>query len=85
MSANDIDDFAANIFEGSLQLVNQLPDTVYRFVEIVFQTFSCCFSHFATIFSFTCPTLQCTLLVYPHKQSRNSQTQSLLSFFNLLK
>lgn len=33
MSASDIDDFAANIFEGSLQLVNQLPDTVYRFGE----------------------------------------------------
>ena len=30
MSASDIDDFAAKIFEGSLQLVNQLPDTVYR-------------------------------------------------------
>lgn len=36
MSASDIDDFAANIFEGSLQLVNQLPDTVYRFAETKF-------------------------------------------------
>uniref|UniRef100_H2YZN3 Uncharacterized protein n=1 Tax=Ciona savignyi TaxID=51511 RepID=H2YZN3_CIOSA len=35
MSASDIDEFAASIFEGSLQLVNQLPDTVYRVCDVI--------------------------------------------------
>uniref|UniRef100_F6XN27 HECT-type E3 ubiquitin transferase n=1 Tax=Ciona intestinalis TaxID=7719 RepID=F6XN27_CIOIN len=35
MSASDIDDFAASIFERGLELVNHLPDTVYRVCDVI--------------------------------------------------
>ncbi|XP_076800643.1 E3 ubiquitin-protein ligase HUWE1-like isoform X1 [Clavelina lepadiformis] len=35
MSSGDIDAFAASIFEGSLQLVIQMPDTVYRVCDVI--------------------------------------------------
>nr|CAB3254981.1 E3 ubiquitin-protein ligase HUWE1-like [Phallusia mammillata] len=35
MSSSDIDAFAESIFDGSMHLVNQLPDTVYRVCDVI--------------------------------------------------